>query len=320
MNIDKEHVVHKSPPKAGELHKDYSDYIITFENVTKRFGDFTAVKDVNFEVYDIPEKGEFISILGPSGCGKSTILNQIAGFYGPSSGRVLQRGKPITGPGADRGMVFQTYSSFPQLKVWQNIAFGMVIQELKRPKNPALKLLDSFIGIQGARKRDLKERALLWVDRVGLKGNHEKYPHQLSGGMRQRVALARTLAVKPEIILMDEPFGALDRITRWEMQDLLVSLWREKQATVFLITHDIGEAVYLGDRIYILSESPGTISEEVDVPPPDEPAAVMQRRNEFSEIVNEISMKVEYEGGAEGAPAKEEKVEGVKLDVPAKRA
>lgn len=287
--------------QMGEVHypddPDPKNWVVTFSNVTKRFptdgGMFTAVKDVNFKVYDIPEVPEFISLLGPSGCGKSTILNMISGFYGPTEGEVLVFGDKVTQPGADRGMVFQTYSSFPHLKVWENVAFGYLVHELQRPKNPFLAAMDSLVGIRGQRRRRMKEMAMEWVSRVGLKGSEEKYPHQLSGGMRQRVAIARTLTLKPRIILMDEPFGALDRVTRWEMQDLLIKIWNDVEATVFLITHDIGEAVYLSDRIYILSDSPGTISEEIAIPHADKPAAETQSTIEFSELVNAISAKVE---------------------------
>ncbi len=276
---------------------DPSHWIISFENVTKRFGEgkqaFTAVRNVNFRVYDIPNVGEFICVLGPSGCGKSTILNMIAGFYGPTEGKVLMRGKPIGGPGADRGFVFQNYSSFPHLKVWENVAFGLVCRELRRTRNPLWTIADPLVGVTGARRARIREEAMEWVGKVNLLGNENKYPHQLSGGMRQRVAIARTLALAPDIILMDEPFGALDRVTRWEMQDLLIKIWTEVEATVFLITHDLDEAVFLGDRIYIVSDSPGTIIEETSLPRPGEPAAVMQRKPEFAEIVREISSKVE---------------------------
>jgi NitT/TauT family transport system ATP-binding protein len=280
---------HSGPPDAPE-----SAFIVSFEGVTKRFGDMTAVKDVSFRVYDIPGKGEFVGLLGPSGCGKSTILNLIAGFIKPTTGRVHMRGRPIPGPGSDRGFVFQNYGSFPHLTVWENVAFGLFMEELNRPKNPVVSLLDEFLGIRLGRRRRIRDEALAWLDAVGLAAHAKKYPHQLSGGQRQRVAIARTLALRPEIILMDEPFGALDRVTRWEMQDLLVSLWKEKETTVFLITHDIPEAVYLSDRIYILSKGPGTIVEEVEIPAPDLPAAEMQRTTQFSEVVHEISKKFEH--------------------------
>jgi ABC-type nitrate/sulfonate/bicarbonate transport system ATPase subunit len=272
---------------------DEADWVISFEHVTKHFGAHTAVHDVNFKIFDLPGKGEFICVLGPSGCGKSTILSMIAGFYPPTAGRVMMKGNPIRGPGPERGMVFQIYSSFRNLTVWENVAFGLHLKELNRSKNPLQWLVERFLGVRGARRRRMREEAMHWIKLVGLDGSERKYPHELSGGMRQRVAIARTLAVKPKVLLMDEPFGALDRVTRWEMQDLLVRIWQEVQATVFLVTHDLAEAVYLGDRVFILSESPGRLLEEVSVPPPDRPAAEMQRMPEFNAIVNEISAKVE---------------------------
>jgi NitT/TauT family transport system ATP-binding protein len=269
------------------------DWVISFEGVTKRFGGYTAVRDVNFKIYDLPEKGEFIGVLGPSGCGKSTILSMIAGFYSPTEGKVLMHGRPIRGPASDRGMVFQSYSSFPNLRVWENVVFGLLLKELNTPPNAAIGLLRRIIGVRGAASRRMREQAMHWIELVDLSGSEDKYPHELSGGMRQRVAIARTLAVKPKVLLMDEPFGALDRVTRWEMQDLLVRIWHEVQATVFLVTHDLAEAVYLGDRVFILSDSPGTLIEEVSLPSPDRPAAEMQRDPGFNGMVNEISAKVE---------------------------
>jgi NitT/TauT family transport system ATP-binding protein len=302
------------PPGAAD-----TDWVVSFEHVTKRFGRYTAVSDINFKIYDIPNVGEFICVLGPSGCGKSTILNMISGFYGPTEGTVKVKGKVVTHPGSDRGMVFQTYSSFPNLRVWENVSLGLMLQEqniLGRLLNPFLGLLDPIVdGLYrlpylgpyvfehvfgllgrtfGVRRHELKERAMEWIRRVELKHTDaDKYPHELSGGMRQRVAIARTLACKPRVLLMDEPFGALDRVTRWEMQDLLVRIWREVEATVFLITHDLPEAVYLGDRVFILSDPPGRLVEEVPLPTPSRPAAEMQRTAEFNKIVNEISAKVE---------------------------
>lgn len=236
--------------------------IVEFKDVTKVFDygtrrAFTAIRDVSFRVDDVPGKGEFITIVGPSGCGKSTVLNLIAGFHThlpPTFGEVLVRGKPVTGPGADRGMIFQQYSSFPHRTVLQNVMFGL---ELHRQR---MKLSS----------REVRDTALGWIERVGLAGHEHKYPSQLSGGQQQRVAIARTLAVKPKIILMDEPFSALDEPTRLEMQRLLVALWDEVEATVFMITHSITEAVYLGDRLWIFTQSPGTIAMEIrDMLPPD---------------------------------------------------
>jgi NitT/TauT family transport system ATP-binding protein len=247
--------------------------IVEFDKVTKRFGDFTVIKDVTFTVRDRPDKGEFICILGPSGCGKSTVLRLIAALsphHPATEGRVLVGGKAVTDPGADRGMVFQDYTSFDNRTVEDNVAFGLECR-----------------GVGAAERR---ERAHEWIGKVGLdvERDSKKYPSELSGGMRQRVAIARTLILRPKIILMDEPFGALDPTTRLHMQQLLVDLWREAQATVFFVTHSIEEAVYLGDRVYIFSSSPGRILREMEVPPPDRPAKEMQRERAFVEQVYEI--------------------------------
>ena len=256
--------------------------VVEFQKVTKRFGDgannFTAIKDVSFIVHDRPDHGEFIAILGPSGCGKSTVLRLIAGLrphHPATEGAVLVTGKPVSGPGSDRGMVFQDYTSFDNRSVLDNVAFGLECR-----------------GVPAAERYD---RARQWLAKVGLdaKRDAEKFPHQLSGGMRQRVAIARTLILSPRIILMDEPFGALDPPTRLNMQELLVNLWRENQATVFFITHSIDEAVYLGDRVYIFSSSPGTILRQMEMPASVAPPRVMQRRPDFLERVFEIRDIVE---------------------------
>ena len=236
-------------------------------------GKHVAIKDVSFRVEDRPDHGEFVTILGPSGCGKSTILRLIAGLrpqHPATSGTVLVSGEPVTGPGADRGMVFQDYTSFDHRTVEENVAFGL--------------------ECRGVGKEERLSLAREWIGKVGLDVDQDlyKYPHQLSGGMRQRVAIARTLILDPRIILMDEPFGALDPSTRSQMQDLLVGLWRELEATVFFVTHSIEEAVYLGDRTYIMSPPPGTILRELRVPPPDMPARLMQRNPEFMSIVFEL--------------------------------
>lgn len=255
-----------------------SGVVVKFRDVTKTFNpgtprEFTAVKNLNFEVLDRPDHGEFVSILGPSGCGKSTILRLIAGLrphHPATGGQVLVVDEPVTGPGADRGMVFQDYTSFDNRTVLDNVAFGL--------------------ECRGDSSEERLELARKWVAKVGLdvEGDGGKYPHQLSGGMRQRVAIARTLVLSPRIILMDEPFGALDPGTRLRMQDMLVQLWREAEATVFFVTHSIEEAVYLGDRVYVLSSSPGTILRELDVPRPDFPAKEMQRSPEFLDLVFDI--------------------------------
>lgn len=266
------------PPKEPEPKPP----IVEFRNVTKTYGKgrnaFTAVKDINFVVEDLPDVGEFVAILGPSGCGKSTVLRMIAGLspqHPPTSGDVLVHGKPVTGTGADRGMVFQDYTSFDHMTVLQNVAFGL--------------------ECRGVPRKEREEIAREWINKVGLNvlQDSKKYPHELSGGMRQRVAIARTLAIHPDIILMDEPFGALDPSTRMQMQNLLIDLWRDLEATVFFITHSIEEAVFLGDRIHLLSASPGTILREIKVPAPDRPAKDMQSEPEFLEYVFDIRDTIE---------------------------
>ncbi len=247
--------------------------VVDFKGVTKRFGSHVIIRDVTFSVPDMAGKGEFISILGPSGCGKSTVLRLIAGLpphHPPSEGTVLVGGQPVGPPGSDRGMVFQDYTSFDNRTVEDNVAFGL--------------------ECRGVPARERRERAREWIGKVGLdvKRDAHKFPSELSGGMRQRVAIARTLILSPRIILMDEPFGALDPTTRMHMQALLVELWREAQATVFFVTHAIEEAVYLGDRVYVFSSAPGTILREMAVPPPDRPPKEMQRQPEFVEQVFEI--------------------------------
>ncbi len=254
-------------------------HVVVFDHVTKTYAvgtrrEFTAIQDVHFTVEDLPDKGEFISILGPSGCGKSTVLRLVAGLepqHPPTEGSVKVFGEDVGGPGADRGMVFQSYTSFDNRTVLRNITFGLECR-----------------GGMSRRERD--DLAREWIDKVGLsvKADADKYPHQLSGGMRQRVAIARTLILQPKIILMDEPFGALDPVTRMRMQDLLVALWREVEATVFFVTHSIDEAVYLGDRVFLFSRSPGTITRQIPVPPPDFPAMEMQRDPAFQDQVFEL--------------------------------
>jgi NitT/TauT family transport system ATP-binding protein len=247
--------------------------VVDFRNVTKRFGSLTVIRDVTFSVADVPGKGEFIAILGPSGCGKSTVLRLIAGLrpqFPATEGTVLVGGKPVECPGPDRSMVFQDYTSFDNRSVEDNVAFGL--------------------ECRGMPAHERRERAREWIAKVGLnvKRDATKFPSELSGGMRQRVAIARTLILSPRIILMDEPFGALDPTTRLHMQELLVNLWKEAQATVFFVTHSIEEAIYLGDRVYVFSSSPGTIIREMAVPPPTHPPKEMLREKAFVERVCEI--------------------------------
>ena len=258
--------------------------VVEFKDVTKTFNpgtplEFTAIQDVSFRVEDKPGYGEFIAIVGPSGCGKSTVLNLIHGFpdvYPPSKGQVLVRDEPVEGPGRDRGMIFQKYSSFPHRSVLRNVTFGLEINrgEMK-------------LGRSG-----MDDLAMDWIAKVGLKGHEKKYPHQLSGGQQQRVAIARSLVLKPKIILMDEPFSALDEPTRYEMQRLIMELWHEVEATVFIVTHSIAEAVFLGDRVWIFTPAPGTIGREfVDGVPPtrDEDPLTAQESKAFKDVVQEVA-------------------------------
>jgi NitT/TauT family transport system ATP-binding protein len=258
--------------------------VVEFHDVSKIFNpgipkEFTALEHLSFSIEDFPNRGEFISIVGPSGCGKSTLLNLLAGFrevYPPSSGEILVRGKSIQGPGIDRGMVFQKYSSFPHLTVLQNVRFGMDINRKRL----------------GFEEKEIAASARDWIRKVGLEGHEGKYPHQLSGGQQQRVAIARCLALKPRILLMDEPFSALDEPTRMEMQKLLVDIWVEIEATVFLVTHSITEAVYLGDRVWIMTRPPGHIGKEFrDIPlsQPGVPPLEFQKRPEFQAAVQTVA-------------------------------
>ena len=346
--------VSASEPKMKPLGPELAVPVVTFDKVTKKYGTgkgaFTAIKDVTFAIPDHPGRGEFVSILGPSGCGKSTVIRLIAGLlpqFPQTSGSVLVDGKPVLGPGPDRGVVFQDYTSFDHRTVLQNVAFGLECRGITRTlmgaertqtvtrfstatphgfergmKVAVSQVADgSFNGshvvlavpsstvftVQQEGKPDAtstggavtvpklstsqrNERARYWINKVGLsvKQDADKFPHELSGGMRQRVAIARTLILEPRIILMDEPFGALDPPTRSRMQDNLVALWREQSPTIFFITHSIEEAVFLGDHVLMFSNSPGTVLKELRIPPPDRPSIQMQRDPKFIEIVQGI--------------------------------
>jgi nitrate/nitrite transport system ATP-binding protein len=209
--------------------------------------DFVAIQDINLEI----EPNTFVSIIGPSGCGKSTLLNMIAGLSPISSGEILLNGHPITGPGPDRGMVFQNYALMPWMTVEENLRFAI---ETVNPKLPSKQ-----------RERIIKEHIQL----VGLVGAEKKHPHELSGGMRQRVGIARALAIDPQILLMDEPFGALDALTRGFLQDEVERIWEQKRKTVIMITHSIEEALLLSDRIVMMTRGPAArIDEILEVPFP----------------------------------------------------
>jgi ABC-type nitrate/sulfonate/bicarbonate transport system ATPase subunit len=229
-----------------------------------------ALVDINFTIRDVPGRGQCKVLLGPSGCGKSTILRMIAGLIKPTTGEVLLDGQSVQGPGSDRGMVFQSYSSFPWLTVLDNVRFGLDLAGVQRSQGDAT-------------AREL-------IQRVGLSGTEGLYPKNLSGGMRQRVAIARTLACKPRIILMDEPFGALDPRTRREMQDLVAKLWFDDNLnpTFVFVTHDVDEAIFLGDSIIVMSAGPGRIIAELDSPPPTEETRQGLTHGKFAELQERI--------------------------------
>jgi len=232
-----------------------------------------ALRDINFEVEDLysaegRDIGEFRVLLGASGCGKSTILRMIAGLDHPTSGTVEVNGRTVEKPGRDRGMVFQKYTSFPWLTVADNIAYGMKIN-----------------GVPAAERQTTVAHM---IEATGLKGFEKAYPETLSGGMQQRVAIARTLALRPEVVLMDEPFGALDAQTRTDMQTLLLNIWDETASTVLFVTHDVEEAVYLADRIFVLSSRPGTIVEDIPVPFGRPREMAMKRQSEFQDLQNYV--------------------------------
>ncbi|MGH7264466.1 MAG: ABC transporter ATP-binding protein [Candidatus Rokuibacteriota bacterium] len=262
------------PPDAALGPGDERTPRITCRGLTKRFLDITrgeevvALQDITLEI----DAEEFVVVLGPSGCGKTTLLNVLAGFEAPTAGEARLDGVPITGPGPDRGVVFQEYALFPWLTVRQNIGYGP--RERRVP------------GAQRA------ERVQAQIVAVGLTGFEDRYPHELSGGMRQRVALARVLVNDPKILLMDEPFAALDAQTRTLMQRELLTVWGRAQRTVVFVTHNIEEAIVLGDRVVVMTARPGRIKETVAVGLP-RPRDVTS--HEFNTLRRRITALVEEE-------------------------
>ncbi len=227
-----------------------------------------AVRNVSLSIADKPGTGEIVALLGPSGCGKSTILKAVAGLLAPTAGEVYVDGHLVEGPGRDRGMIFQAYTSFAWLTAQENVEYGL--------------------RLAGLSKRERRERALEYLRLVGLADFSRAYPKQLSGGMKQRVALARTLINKPRLVLMDEPFGALDPQTRWEMQGLLLRLSHHEDNTVVLITHDVSEAVYVADKVYVLSHRPAQIIREVEIPFFGEREIGLQTTPKFLELEGQL--------------------------------
>jgi NitT/TauT family transport system ATP-binding protein len=224
------------------------EIVLEVRNLHKNFksagGEVVALQDINVKIH----RREFVCVIGPSGCGKSTLARILAGLESHSAGEVLLDGKPVKGPGQDRGMVFQGYTLFPWLTVKKNVMFGL--------------------EMNNAGKDQAEQDAMLWLELIGLTRFANSYPHQLSGGMKQRVAIARALANRPRILLMDEPFGALDAQTRAKMQTHLLEIWKNIDITVVFITHDLDEAIYLADRILVLKPHPGEVSEFIEVPVP----------------------------------------------------
>lgn len=223
-----------------------------------------ALQNINLHLHS----RELVCIVGTSGCGKSTLLNIIAGLMQPCSGKVLVDGESVPGPGADRGMVFQSYTLYSWLTVADNIAFGLKLRRLSRT--------------------EIKQRVAYYLEVVGLTAFANAYPKQLSGGMKQRVAIARALANEPEVLLMDEPFGALDAQTKEQLQQFLLDLWQQTHRTILMITHDLEEAVFLAQRIYVMAAHPGRIQQEFKVPLPEQRTLEMKLDPEFIEIKRTI--------------------------------
>lgn len=232
---------------------------------------FKAVSSVNLHV----EPGEFVSVVGPSGCGKSTLLNIVAGFLSPSEGIATMDGKVIKGPNAERGVVFQQYSLFPWLRVRENVEFGMKLQ-----------------GV-GRAERESKARTLLGL--AGLLPFENHYPDQLSGGMKQRVGIVRALATSPRVLLMDEPFGALDSQTRVVMQEILTHMWQQWKISVLFITHDIEEAIFLSDRVYVMTARPGRIKAEIPIDLPRPRNAAMTASPVFTALHRQLKSLIREE-------------------------
>ncbi|MGB0561865.1 MAG: ABC transporter ATP-binding protein [Spirulinaceae cyanobacterium] len=241
---------------------------LELRNVYKQFptrkGITTALKDINLHV----ETGELVCVVGASGSGKSTLLRLVAGLDAPTSGSITVDGEPVVGPGSDRGMVFQRYTLYPWMTVQQNVEFGL--------------------KLQGLQPHVRHEQAAHHLEMVGLTKFLGAYPKELSGGMKQRVAIARALVTQPKILLMDEPFGALDVQTKEAMQEFLLEIWQRTHCTILMITHDVAEAVFLSQRIYVLTAHPGSVRREMKIQLPPERNYLLKRQPEFHAYVDEV--------------------------------
>ena len=255
-------------PQTSQNSQTQPTAKIAVTNVTKTFtlgrDRFVALDDVSLDIAD----NEFVTVVGPSGCGKSTLLNILAGLDEPSSGSALVDGIPVAGPGPDRGVIFQQYALFPWLSVRKNVEFGLKIA-----------------GMPRARRR---ERADHFIDVVGLTEFADVLPKALSGGMRQRCAIARAYAVNPEILLMDEPFGALDALTRVKLQEQLLRAWGRERRTVLFITHDVDEAVFLANRVIVMASRPGRIFDVIEVDLPYPRTEQVRLSPEFTALRNRV--------------------------------
>ncbi|QFU16308.1 ABC transporter ATP-binding protein [Microvirga thermotolerans] len=254
-----------------------TDTILTIDNVSRVFpgargrDPVRALEPTSLAVAE----NDFITILGPSGCGKSTLLRIVAGLDRPSAGKVFLKGREITGPGADRGMVFQSYTLFPWLTVAENIAYGL------REK-----------GVPPATRREI---VASYIEKVGLRGFENHYPKQLSGGMQQRTAIARALANDPAILLLDEPFGALDNQTRSLMQELLLGIWERERKTVLFVTHDIEEAIFLASRVIVMTARPGRIKADIPVDLSHPRHYTMKTSAAFSDLKAQLTEEIRVE-------------------------
>ena len=214
------------------------------QDISIFFDELHVLDNISFQL----EEGDFVSLLGPSGCGKSTLLNLVAGLLSPTGGAISRDGIPVTGPGPDRSMVFQDDAVFPWYTVVQNVEYGL--------------------RVKGVEKSERRRKAQNFIDLVGLTGREDAYPYQLSGGMRKRVDVARALAAEPDVLLMDEPFASLDAMTKTRLQAEFLRIWEDSRATVLFVTHDVEEALYLSERVFVMSTGPGRLFHQTDVPFP----------------------------------------------------
>lgn len=270
-------------------HIEARDINISFK---ARSGTVEAVKSVSLHV----QPGEFVSLIGPSGCGKSSLMNAVAGFTKVNGGSLLVDGKRISGPGSDRGVVFQQYSLFPWMTVRKNVEFGLKMKGVSQTQ------------------RQTQARTLLGL--AGLLAFEDHYPSQLSGGMKQRVGIVRALATSPQVLLMDEPFGALDSQTRSVMQEILTNMWQRLRLSVLFITHDIEESIFLSDRIYVMTARPGRVKAEIAVPLPRPRKPEMMETPEFVALVREIKQLIREESlAAMGSELSQGGCEGLSMEV-----